>query len=94
MLRIVQFTNLFTFKYGPVRQASNQHFHFRKVIKQQSCGVSRAFQTELTKVPTLREVTKPTEAEDRCWKCDGTEDVDKVRSIRPLSARKAEIQLS
>ena len=35
----------------------------------------------MKEITSLADVKKPAEAEDKCWKCKGEEDVDKVSSL-------------
>ena len=49
-----------------------------KSVPQFRSVADAAFLQSLKDMPSLSNIKKPKEAEDKCWTCDGEEDVDKV----------------
>lgn len=53
------------------------HLIFRKPTVQNT-SISKEFIDSLRDLPSISDFKKPDEAEDKCWKCNGVENVDQV----------------
>ena len=54
--------------------------NFRRPIQQKG-NITKEFLESVKEIPSLSNVQKPEQAEDKCWRCEGEENVDKVRDL-------------